>query len=115
MIPESNNKRSEQRTPIYCRCSAGKGRWFWVAAPDFSPLFFDDDQSAVSCGYEPTAERSRLLAEAIDQVMNTAAFNRELDAEREDAARIATLRETVVPPLIAAAARMGNTATEGKR
>jgi hypothetical protein len=53
----------------------------------------------------PTAERQRLLTEAIDSVIDIDAFNRELDLEREDAVRLATLRETVVPSLIAASAR----------
>jgi hypothetical protein len=53
----------------------------------------------------PTAERARLLTEAIDRVMDTTVFNRELDAEREDATRIASLRETVVP-LISSATRL---------
>jgi hypothetical protein len=45
------------------------------------------------------AERSRLLTEAIDQVIDIDAFNRELDAEKADAARIARLREAVGPAL----------------
>jgi hypothetical protein len=45
------------------------------------------------------AERSRLLTEAIDQVLDIDAFNRELDAEKADAARIARLREAVGPAL----------------
>jgi hypothetical protein len=49
-----------------------------------------------------SAERSRLLAEAIDQVLDTAAFNVELTAEKDDAARLAGLRKAVVPALQAA-------------
>jgi hypothetical protein len=45
------------------------------------------------------AERSRLLTEAIDQVIDLDAFNRELDAEKADATRIARLREAVGPAL----------------
>jgi hypothetical protein len=49
-----------------------------------------------------SAERSRLLGEAIDQVLDTAAFNVELAAEKDDAARLAGLRKAVVPALQAA-------------
>src|SRR5262249_52494624 len=40
-------------------------------------------------------ERSRLLAFAIDSVLDIEAFNRELDAEKEDADRIEALRQGV--------------------
>jgi ParB-like nuclease domain len=50
----------------------------------------------------PSAERSRLLTEAIDEVMDIDAFNREVDAEREDAALIAGLRTKVGPALTGA-------------
>lgn len=48
-------------------------------------------------------ERERLLTEAIDSVMDTAAFNQELDAEKKDAARLKILREAVLPALASAA------------
>jgi hypothetical protein len=47
----------------------------------------------------PPAERARLLEEAILEVMDLDAYNREVDAEREDARRIAALREKVAGAL----------------
>jgi hypothetical protein len=44
----------------------------------------------------PAAERARLLREAIDEVLDIDAYNREIDAEREDAARIEELRGQVM-------------------
>jgi hypothetical protein len=40
----------------------------------------------------PVEERTRLLREAIDSVLNVGAFNREVDAEKEDAGRLAEVR-----------------------
>jgi hypothetical protein len=50
----------------------------------------------------PPAERARLLDEAIRSVMNIELYNREVDAEREDAARLHELRGKVGPALTAA-------------
>jgi hypothetical protein len=47
----------------------------------------------------PSAERSRLLAEAIDEVLDLEAFNAEIDAEREDLAKIHAVRKTLGPAL----------------
>jgi hypothetical protein len=44
----------------------------------------------------PPAERSDLLREAILGVMDVDAFNREKQAEAEDAARLATLKNKVM-------------------
>jgi hypothetical protein len=41
----------------------------------------------------PSAERSRILTDAIVEAMDVNAYNREVGAEKEDAARIATLRQ----------------------
>jgi hypothetical protein len=43
------------------------------------------------------SERARLLTEAIDEVIDVDAFNRELDQERADAAKIEGLRKAMVP------------------
>jgi hypothetical protein len=50
----------------------------------------------------PVAERSEMLTEAIDEVLDIDAFNAELDAEKKDAARIAGLRDALAPMLRAA-------------
>jgi hypothetical protein len=50
----------------------------------------------------PSAERSRLLREAILSVINVDAFNYELDAEKEDAANLAELRAKGIPAFLAA-------------
>jgi hypothetical protein len=47
----------------------------------------------------PVEERSELLREAIDEVMDIDAYNRELDAEAEDAARIDALRHEALATL----------------
>jgi hypothetical protein len=52
-------------------------------------------------------ERSQLLTEAIDQVIDIRAFNRELDAEKRDAEKLARLRATVGPALRTALDTMG--------
>jgi hypothetical protein len=51
----------------------------------------------------PSDERARLLEEAIDSVLDSAAFNRELGAEKADAARIEALRQRFLPLLAVAA------------
>jgi hypothetical protein len=48
----------------------------------------------------PPEERSRLLTAAIDEVIETEAFNRELDAERQDATRLEALRIGLGPILM---------------
>jgi hypothetical protein len=50
----------------------------------------------------PEADISRLLTEAIDEVLDIDAFNDELDAEKEDAEQIEALRKKVAPLLIEA-------------
>jgi hypothetical protein len=50
----------------------------------------------------PPAERSRLLTEAIDQVLDINAYNREVEAERKDADRIEALRKKIGPIVIRA-------------
>jgi hypothetical protein len=50
----------------------------------------------------PVAERSEILTDAIDEVLDIDAFNAELDREKEDAARIAGLRDALAPMLRAA-------------
>jgi ParB-like nuclease domain len=50
----------------------------------------------------PSAERSRLLREAIDSVIDVELFNYELDAEKEDAANLAGLRAKGIPAFLAA-------------
>ncbi len=62
-----------------------------------------------------SAERSRLLTEAIDQVMDTTAFNQELEAEKTDAAGIDGLRKAVGPALSAALASTQCEPKEGGR
>jgi hypothetical protein len=47
-------------------------------------------------------ERSALLDEAIREVMDVEAFNREVDAEREDAARLERCRKAIAPAIEAA-------------
>ena len=47
----------------------------------------------------PVDKRSDLLTQAIDRVIDVNAFNRELDAERQDAARLESLRQAVGPAL----------------
>jgi hypothetical protein len=47
----------------------------------------------------PSAERSALLEKAIDEVIDIAAFNREIDAEKADAANLARLRRQITPML----------------
>ncbi|OJW26890.1 MAG: hypothetical protein BGO49_21455 [Planctomycetales bacterium 71-10] len=47
----------------------------------------------------PTAERVRLLREAIDRVIDVDAFNAQLDREKKDAADLTKLREQVAPML----------------
>jgi hypothetical protein len=48
----------------------------------------------------PVAERSRLLTQAIDEVLDIEAFNQEVDAEKEDAAKLEALRTAVGPTLM---------------
>ena len=50
----------------------------------------------------PTAERSRLLEQAIEEVMDIEAFNAELEVEREDVARIEKLRKQLRPAILSA-------------
>jgi hypothetical protein len=52
-------------------------------------------------------ERSQLLMQAIDLVIDIGAFNRELDDEKRDAEKLARLRTTVGPALRAALESMG--------
>jgi hypothetical protein len=47
----------------------------------------------------PVAERSALLRQAIDEVIDTVAYNREIDAEAEDAARIDAVRREALAAL----------------
>jgi hypothetical protein len=48
----------------------------------------------------PTEERATLLEEAIDEVLDVEAFNRELDAEEADALKLEGLRKQVGPILM---------------
>jgi ParB/RepB/Spo0J family partition protein len=48
----------------------------------------------------PVAERSRLLTKAIEEVLAIDAYNRELEAEREDAAKIEDLRKKANSALV---------------
>jgi hypothetical protein len=48
----------------------------------------------------PVADRSRLLTQAIDEVLDIEAFNHEVDAEAEDAAELEALRQAVGPTLM---------------
>ncbi|MDG3008508.1 ParB N-terminal domain-containing protein [Paludisphaera mucosa] len=50
----------------------------------------------------PAAERSRLLREAIEGVIDADAFNAEQDREKEDAAKLNMLRQLVRPSLLQA-------------
>jgi hypothetical protein len=50
----------------------------------------------------PVEERSTLLESAIDELLDIDAFNRELDLEKKDAAKLERLRETVSPVMRAA-------------
>src|SRR5262249_17924750 len=50
------------------------------------------------------AERARLLEEAINEVLDIDAYNREVDAERTDAERIEALRQKTAKALAAALA-----------
>jgi hypothetical protein len=52
-------------------------------------------------------ERSRLLTEAIESVIDRKALNRELAAEKRDAALIASLRKRVLPMIAAASETSG--------
>jgi hypothetical protein len=47
----------------------------------------------------PVAERSALLRQAIDEVIDVDAYNREIDAEAEDAARIHVMRQKALEAL----------------
>jgi hypothetical protein len=49
----------------------------------------------------PVSERGALLREAIDGVLDVDAYNREIDAEREDAARLGALRGGVLEAMSA--------------
>jgi hypothetical protein len=55
----------------------------------------------------PPDEQAGLLEDALDSVMDLNRFNREVDAEKEDAARLDTIRATIMP-LIAEATRKSN-------
>jgi hypothetical protein len=61
----------------------------------------------------PSAERSRLLVEAINEVLDIDAYNRELEAEAEDAARIDALRRKMMAAL--AGTMDGGPSEEGGR
>jgi hypothetical protein len=50
----------------------------------------------------PAAERARLLREAIEEVMDIAAYNREIDAETEDAAKLESLRQKAIKAMATA-------------
>lgn len=50
----------------------------------------------------PSAERSRLLEEAIRSVLDIDAFNAEIEREEADAGRLASLRESMKPALLEA-------------
>jgi hypothetical protein len=54
----------------------------------------------------PHAERSRLLREAIEGVLDVDAFNREVECEREDAAKIQALRKALGPAIAEATRTM---------
>jgi hypothetical protein len=56
----------------------------------------------------PPDERSRLLTEAIDGVLDLDAYNRELEAEKADQAKIEALRATFAPMLREALGRGGS-------
>jgi hypothetical protein len=53
-------------------------------------------------------ERARLLDAAITEVMDVAAYNREVEAEREDAKKIAALRERIAKTLAGALEQSDN-------
>jgi hypothetical protein len=53
----------------------------------------------------PSAERSRLLKEAIDSVIDVDAYNSEIDAEKQDAADLAELRAKGLPAFLRAIGR----------
>jgi hypothetical protein len=61
------------------------------------------------------AERAEVLKEAILDVMDIDAFNRELEAEREDAKRLAALREKVAGALTTALGGVSLPSEEGGR
>lgn len=56
----------------------------------------------------PVAERSKLLTEAIDGVIDIKAFNAEVDREKKDAAMLLKLRKAVKPLLMEALAEMAD-------
>jgi hypothetical protein len=57
----------------------------------------------------PTAERARLLTEAIEGVMDIDAFNHEQEMEADESARIEDLREQIRPILMAATKKSDKT------
>lgn len=60
--------RESEKTAAFARCSAGKGKWFWVVWDSLNAVFGHENRRAVAYGFERGAQLAD--QKAIDVLTN---------------------------------------------